>query len=141
MLPSAAETLYQDERIIITRREQGRLIHVCRTALPSTIEWLDAIAPRVESFVARTERPRLVMLFDTRLAPLTNTPEMEARQRTISNQLMIGYKKCVVLVRTALGVLQVNRFNRERAQHGIQVQPRVFDDEAGAMAYLLGREP
>ena len=141
MPPSAAETLYQDERIVVTRRELGRLIHVCRTGVPSTAAWLDAIALRVDSFVPRSERPRLVMLFDTRLAPLANTPEMEARQRTIANQLMIGYNKCAVLVRTAIGVLQVNRFNRERAQHGIQVQPRVFDDEAAAMAYLLGRDP
>lgn len=137
-MPSTREsTLFQDERISMSREQDGRLIRIRRTSVPSTPEWLDVVGPRIEALIQRAERARLVILFDTRDAPMVSEPVMEAKQRAITERMMDGYRKRAVLVRTAIGRLQIGRFNRERAERREGPPIAVFDDEAAAITFLL----
>lgn len=129
-------TLYQDEHIVVKRDDRDNLVWIRRTAVPSTPEWLDGFERRAALMVPRHERKKLGLLLDTREAPIVNDPAMEARHRVLSEGLMIGYKKCAIVVRTAVGRLQVGRFNRDRKGRGETILAQIFDDEAAALAFL-----
>jgi hypothetical protein len=77
------------------------------------------------------------LLMDTRDAPTRHAiPEAEFEKvlDEFRKQLMIGFAKVAVLVKTSVGKLQVTRMTREDG-----VDARVFEDEAEALAYLSGR--
>jgi hypothetical protein len=134
ILPPAP--LYQDERVLITREEHGRLIRVRRTSVPTTEEWLSAIAGRIELIVPRLDRRKLVLLLDTRDSPLASDPRLEAGLIASTNVLMEGYRRRAALVQTAVGKLQASRISRS-----LGAQAGIFDDEAAAIAYLLSDQP
>jgi hypothetical protein len=74
---------------------------------------------------------------DTRDAPTRHAiPEAEFEKvlDEFRKQLMIGFAKVAVLVKTSVGKLQVTRMTREDG-----VDARVFENEAEALAYLSGR--
>jgi hypothetical protein len=129
-------TLYKDERLVLTREHAGKIVRFRRTHVPSTIEWLDQIAASMGGLVARSERSRLGLLVDTRDAPLADAAT-EERLAAASPRILNGYRRTVVLVRTAVGKLQMRRLNRERAEQRAGDPLVVFSDEAEAIAYLL----
>lgn len=137
--PMAPEdtTLFQDSRMVLTREQQGRIIRFRRTSVQGDVEWLERIIGRLDVLIARSERGRFGLLIDTREAPPAADPQLEASLRASAERFSIGYRKRAVLVRTALGKLQMGRINRERVEQGIGPALAVFDNEKEAIAYLL----
>jgi hypothetical protein len=79
-------------------------------------------------------RERLKMLIDLRSGPqMRNDPEFEAIMLPYRRAMPEKFAKSAVLVRTAVGKLQVNRYNR---QDNNDNTPIVCDTEEEALAWL-----
>jgi len=80
-------------------------------------------------------RPHLGVLLDLRKGPMRNDPEFEAVAARYRFKFGEGFGRFAVLVRTAVGELQVSRYGRES-----HVAVAIFHDEAEALAHVLNRE-
>jgi hypothetical protein len=74
---------------------------------------------------------------DMRAGPMRNDPEFERAVGPINRDLFQGYGRVAILVRTAVGRLQVQRVAKANGNS----DPHVFTDEDAALAYLRAREP
>jgi len=75
------------------------------------------------------------LLFDLRLSPATNDPELEKSMQPHIGRVLSAMARWAFLVRTAVGGLQVRRLAREQGT----ILRQVFHDEQAARAYLLGK--
>jgi hypothetical protein len=76
-------------------------------------------------------KPRTVLFIDSRLAPLRNDPVFEAAFDENRQRFTKGFKKVSVLVKTAVGKLQIQRHSK---MDGLPMG--VFTDPLDALAYL-----
>ena len=76
------------------------------------------------------------LLIDSRVAPHSTDERLHEEFRRFRLEVARGFDRVAALVRTKVGILQVNRLI---ADSTASVQP--FDDEATAIAYLLGQPP
>ena len=78
-------------------------------------------------------RASYALLVDLRAAPGRNDPQFEEQFANHRVRLLTGFRRAVVLVRTAAGKMQAERLRRtdQLAEH-----VRVFDNEAEALAFL-----
>lgn len=96
----------------------------------SVIELNETFA-KMELAIANVARPRTALLIDSRLAPLRNDPVFEAAFDANRRKMIRGFKKIGVLVKTAVGRLQIQRHSKI---DGIPMG--VFTDISEALAYL-----
>ncbi|MDI1479865.1 hypothetical protein [Polyangium sp. y55x31] len=136
------EELFRSEFAIVTR-ETG-FIRVRRTTTPMAVAGmqasLDKIASEFRIRVPLRERKGLGVLLDTREAPMMTDDAAMAIVRPLMYEVLAGFPRSAILVKTAVGKLQAMRRTREEANLG-RGQVPVFDDEAVAIAYLRGEEP
>lgn len=119
---------------VISRDERRRLVRLTRTSTPFTsLEDLERSMALVQAAMARVDRGRHGLLVDIREAPLRTDPSFEARFARHRTAMLAGYARVAVLVRSAVGKLQVARHAR---QDGMTVY--VAEDEAAAIAYAAG---
>lgn len=125
------KTLFQNELLTVTR-EDGGVIRARRASIPidSAARILE-FAELFQLIVPLRERPRLRLLMDMRDAPMNNDPAREEQLQGPLRRIQEGFPKIAVLVRTAVGKLQINRIKRETDGSVV-----VFDDEAAAIAFL-----
>ena len=127
--------LFQNEYIVITR-EPDQVVRLKRTKRPITVEAFASLGNIFEQLFTPEELRGLRLLIDSRDAPLSRDPEAERQ----TGALMIHFDKLIyrraVLVKTAVGRLQATRINRERGTNNL-----TFDDEVGAIQYLLQDNP
>lgn len=76
------------------------------------------------------------LLIDSRVAPSSTDELMQDEFRRFRLEVSRGFERVATLVRTKVGILQVNRLCADQA---VTVQP--FNEEADAVAYLLGALP
>jgi hypothetical protein len=100
---------------------------------PSTAA-IEHEAIEIERAVDRMRGARL--LVDLRLATPRNDPEFETVMKKYRRKLFERAERAAVLVRTAVGVLQVKRHMREDGHH-----VEVFQAEEDALSYLDGAAP
>jgi hypothetical protein len=75
------------------------------------------------------------LLMDMRDGPTHHaSPEFERVLAEYRPRILSGFERIAMLVKTSVGKLQVNRMARED-----NINVRIFDDEADALAYLTGR--
>jgi hypothetical protein len=79
--------------------------------------------------------PRSGLLIDARDAPARNDAEFEAQFVRARRPILALFARVAVLVRSAVGKLQVARYGRE---DGVARQ-LVFDDEVAALEFLAKR--
>src|SRR5262249_8126680 len=79
-------------------------------------------------------RAQHVLLIDLRQGPLRTDPEFEAAMRRFRVETALGFARVALLVRSAIGKLQVQRHVRED-----RAPTQVFSDEAEALEYLRKR--
>lgn len=136
------EELFRSEFAIVTR-EVG-FIRVRRTTTPMAVAGASAILDRLASefriCVPLRERKGLGVLLDTREAPMMSDDAAMDIIRPLMNEVLAGFPRGAILVKTAVGKLQAMRRTREEASLG-RAQIPVFDDEAAAIAHLRGEEP
>jgi hypothetical protein len=109
----------------------GDLLRVVRSSEPfESVEHVRAEFGAIMAALDHLDLGSLRVLTDLREAPLRNDPEFEKAAKDF-RELSKRAKKWAVLVRTAIGALQLNRLAR-----GENRQDHVFDDEAEARAFL-----
>ncbi|MRG92284.1 hypothetical protein [Polyangium spumosum] len=136
------EELFRNDLVIVTR-EPG-IIRVRRTTLP-VIQTLnsgdiDALVSEFRIKVPLRERKNVGMLLDTRDAPMVLDDATMEPIRPLLNEVLMGFARHAILVKTAVGKLQATRRSREEANHR-SATVTVFDDEAAALVFLRGEEP
>jgi hypothetical protein len=113
------------------------VVRMRRTAEPVTdAQAFEADFEAYQRAMPRAERATLSLLIDLRDGPLRNEPGFEAIIRRNQRQLVGGFRRYAVLVRTSVGRLQVTRQARESGRGGTTT---IFQDEKEALAYLLAR--
>ncbi|MDI3283598.1 hypothetical protein [Polyangium sp. 15x6] len=135
------EELFRSEFAAVTR-ESG-FIRVRRTTTPMAVAGVAAILDKIASEfrirVPLRERKSLGVLLDTREAPMMADDAAMAIIRPLMNEVLTGFPRGAILVKTAVGKLQAMRRTREEASLG-RIQLPVFDDEAAAIAHVRGEE-
>lgn len=127
--------LHSDARVTVLLDPDTRVIRFVRSAEPyaSNAE-MAAIHAQIGRVLDKLGRDRHTLLVDMRLAPMNNDPSFEQAADRARALLVRGFPRVAVLVKTAVGVLQVRR---HVAQDGRQIP--VLGSEAMAVDYLLGR--
>lgn len=136
MAVPAEREVFRDDLLVLTEEAGGRLIRARRTAVPLTTAGLIDAADRFLRLYPMTLRKRLVLLVDTRAAPLMANNHMEQSMADAVGRMLDGFSRHALLVRTAVGRLQAQRIDRERGGSAT-----IFDDEGEAFAYLLEDDP
>ncbi|TKD10090.1 hypothetical protein [Polyangium fumosum] len=135
------EELFRSAFAIVTR-EPG-FIRVRRTTAPMAVVGANVILERLASEfrfrVPLRERKGVGVMLDTREAPMMTDDTAMDIIRPLMMEVLMGFSRNAILVKTAVGKLQAMRRTREEASAG-RVQIPVFDDEAQAIAHLRGED-
>ncbi len=127
------EVLTSNAFVRLVRERGTSLLRYERTA--ASYASIAEIAPahrEVILLLDRLGRGAFVMLVDLRAAPPSNDPGFEQAMASVRVELLRGFARVAMLVRSAAGALQVNRHTREDGR-----EARVFHgDLEGALAYL-----
>ncbi len=108
------------------------VIRYIRTEHPyPSNEELERLHEEIVPVLDRLGRQQLCLLVDYRNAPLNNSPGFEQSMARARLNLIRGFSRISVLVRTAVGALQARRYGREDA-----INVHVFQDEAAAVTFL-----
>ncbi len=126
-------TVFEDPYATVTYSPDRKLIVYRRKATP----YPDLATARSSLEAARGAMPlglklsHHVFLMDVREGPLRVDPEFEQATEAAGPDLSKLFKRAAVLVKTAVGKLQMSRLRNERARIF-----EVFDDETKAYAFL-----
>lgn len=124
--------LYRNPYLVLSIDEPAKLVTFYRTK--EKIQDLDVMAKALEGLyevLSLLDRSKLMLLVDLREGPLRSDDTFESASRGFQQKVFGGFSKIAILVRTAVGELQMNRQRREGNTVG-----RVFREEAEALAYL-----
>jgi hypothetical protein len=127
LVDSAYFVLTVDEPLGVARLERTA------AAFPDG-EALRIAALEVEQATAKLRRG-MGLFIDARDAPARNDAEFEQQFMRARRPILACFTRVAVLVRSAVGKLQVARYGRE---DGVQSQ-LVFEDDAEAMEFLTRR--
>lgn len=127
---------------IVTLSQEPGFVRLRRTSKPvggeNAMQIAQDLIDRFRLLIPLRERKTQGLLLDSREAPMVVDDEGMAPLRPVVAEVMSGFPRIAILVRTAVGKLQATRRVREEAGRG--PNPRVFDDEAAAIAFLRGEE-
>jgi hypothetical protein len=123
--------LHEDSYFRVTADDEGRVVRLVRSARP--FPTLEAVERSFEAvaFSMITIRHGWALLVDSRAAPIRNDAGFEEILARARARIVARFGCAAVLVASDLGKLQVARYGREDSR-----SPRVFGDEAEALAYL-----
>jgi hypothetical protein len=130
----APSVLYEDPYARVTHDPTRRLVQYRRSDLPypTPAIALQSIHRQRSAMLSPPRTLDCVILMDVRDGPLRTDPEFEQVMKQSSPDMGQHFKRCAVLVRTAIGRLQLTRHLTERRSPSL-----VFDDESRALAWLL----
>lgn len=128
--------LLSTPQIKVVTGPDARLVRYVRTSVPyGSIFEYEVLHERVGAFFDHLGRKQHVLLVDTREAVMNTDPVFEKASNRIRVHLMRDFQRVAVLVKTAIGALQVARHIREGS-----LDSSVFSDEAAAISFLLDAE-
>lgn len=115
--------------------EARRLVRYTRSSLPfDDLRALDdAYGGLVRAATGLERKGELALLIDLRAGPARNDPVFEQAVARYRGPMMRGFGRVALLVKTAVGRLQVGRHAREDGVVGLVTQ-----DEDEALRFLLG---
>lgn len=129
--------LLRNDYVVVTLECDGRIVRFRRTAqvFPSLSIAKDIYAGGRATYdrIGKTGRG---LLIDSRDAIGRNDPEFEVVLGEFRSRSLPGFTDNVVLIRTAVGALQVQRHSRNTGH-----QRMITADERSAIEYLLARSP
>ena len=127
------ELLLETPYWIVHRDPTPGLVTLRRTDAPiDAADTFESELLKVDRAMARLDQGAHVLLLDLRLGPMRSDPVFDAVLVRRTPQVVRKFRRVATLVRTAVGVLQLNRQTREMGGRA-----GVFQDEAAALAYLL----
>lgn len=126
-------TLYHDEHWTIFHDREQAFVRVVRSSVPFTDPTqVAATFHELERIVREHALVRGKLLIDSRDAIGRNDPEFEGLANRFRTEVLGGFAASAVLVKSAVGRMQVERMSRERGG----IAPTVFTDEAEAYRAL-----
>lgn len=112
----------------------GFVVRIQRTGLDyPDISSMERDVDAINTVLDRLGRDRKGLCIDWREGPLRNDAPFEEALRRLMPRLVRGYRTVAIIVRSAVGALQVKRHFREANLVG-----EVFQDEADALDFLRG---
>jgi hypothetical protein len=125
--------LLRTPHVTISREPGQSFIRLVRTAEPiRSLADVEVAESVLERAAPKAERAKMGLLMDVREAPMRNDPEFERTIAPRVARLGAGFGRTAVLVRSAIGKLQVARQSRDVTGSAIAT----FDDENEAVAFL-----
>ncbi len=132
-MPIARDLLTNDYFRVLAE-DDTRTVRLVRTAMPfPSNEVIEQTFAALEGATASLPAD-WALLIDSREGPLRNNPHFERVLARVRGQIFGRFRGVAVLVRSAVGKLQVARYARED-----NTESRIFDDEGVARAYLAAR--
>ena len=127
--------LLTNQHFVIGAYAGERIFRVTRTSVPFvTKDEVETSCRAVERTLNRQGRATSCVIVDSRDAPGRNDPQFEAWFSPHRKAMILGFLRAAVLVRMAVGKLQVDRLLRS---DGNTVDyARTFVDEGIALAWL-----
>lgn len=128
-------TLYAGPYAEIVADDTTRIVTFRRTAVPLPArDPVDSFFVQLEDVMQRTlpDRLRWRLMIDVRDAPSRNDPQYERAFARHRPHMFGGFERRAVLVKSAVGRLQVNRLARAAG-----LEENTFTDETEARAWLL----
>jgi hypothetical protein len=116
-----------------------QVVRFARTAAPikdfqqAESEYLQAL-----STLDTLDRSHYGLLIDVRESPLRNDPAFEDFMSRFRERIFSGFARSAVLIKTAVGELQMNRLKRE-GKLSSGPERKIFRDEEEALLYLQGQ--
>jgi hypothetical protein len=127
-----ARDLVANVHFQVTFDESARLVRIVRTAVSyASTEEMETSMGEVARELAVVP-PGCALILDSRESPMRNDPEFEAAFAKARAPILARFERVAVLVKSAVGKLQVRRYSREA---GGEEKVQVFDDEAKALAH------
>lgn len=126
--------LYEDEYVRLAHRAGDKVVFYKRKEKHwPRVEMITESFDRVVASLGPIDPKAHKILLDLRDGPFRSDPEFEETMLKNTPRMMGAFGVVAVLVKTAVGRLQMSRIGRER-----HVDLHVFDDEEAALAYLRG---
>lgn len=126
--------LFSSPQITLTTEPDVRLVRYVRTAVPyPSLDEYERLHERAAGYLDQLGRKRHVLLVDMREAVMNNDPSFERAAGRCRQLLVHDFRRMAVLVKTAVGALQVGRHIREDA-----LEAPIFNEETAAISFLLG---
>jgi hypothetical protein len=126
--------LFSSPQITLTTEAESRLVRYVRTNVPyPSLHDYERLHERAGAALDQLGRKNHVLLVDMREAVLNNDPAFERAASRCRQLLVHDFRRLAVLVKTAVGALQVGRHIREDS-----LDSPIFSDETAAVSYLLG---
>ena len=126
--------LFSTPQITVTSEADSRLVRYVRTSVPSpSLDEYEHLHERIGGALDKIGRRRHVLLVDMREAVLNNDPGFERAAARCRQLLVRDFRRLAVLIKTAVGALQIGRHIREDS-----LDSPIFYDETAAVSYLLG---
>ncbi|WP_437497940.1 hypothetical protein [Sorangium sp. So ce1099] len=125
--------LLQNEHLTVTYEQELSIVRSTRSEVPypSPDEFIRVHTEALQVYES-LDRGRLGHLIDLRRPPMNNDPAFEAATMRTRSMLVQEFAAVAIVVRTAVGALQVNRLLREENNDNVLV----FHDEEVAVGYL-----
>ncbi|WP_437274525.1 hypothetical protein WME90_25075 [Sorangium sp. So ce375] len=128
------DVLLQNDHLTVTLDEEMSIVRSTRSELayPSPDDFIRIHTQALQVYES-LDRWSLGHLLDLRRAPMNNAPAFEAATMRTRSMLVSEFACVAIVVRTAVGALQVNRLLREENNEHVVV----LQDEDAAVGYLL----
>jgi hypothetical protein len=128
--------LYRTRHWIVTEDTERGILRITRSREPfDAIDELERESLGLRELLGPARARCTGVLVDLREGPLRNDPAFEAVMGKLRPELFRGFARSAVLVRSAVGKLQVTRHAREdHAENFV-----AFHDEPDALAHLTAR--
>lgn len=128
------KSLEQGKHFTITVDENKKLVRVKRTKTPyASIAELKQTNELRRRLLRDYDGLRYCLLLDARDGPLRNDPEFEETARESRTEMIATFHRTAIVVKTAVGMLQLQRLNRTDNSPNVRV---FHDDEVAALAFL-----
>lgn len=133
--PSSPSTeINRDEFWTVERTAIPPMLRITRSNVRfEREEDIETSSRAVLEATSRFDRSRYRLLVDLRDGPLRTDRTFEERFEKFRAEMLRGYARTAILVRSAVGKLQVQRHARADA-----TPLQVFDDEKAALEFLAG---
>jgi hypothetical protein len=129
------QELLRNRQWVLERDPSASALRLARTDAPyATLDELERAITAVLGALDAAGRAKHTLLIDLRQGPLRTDPEFESAMQHFRVETALGFVRVALLVRTAVGKLQVQRHVREE-----HAAAQVFTDEAEALEYLRTR--
>lgn len=129
--------LHACPHFIVLYDGMAKVVTLTRTPTPfAALSDVDPCLTKVNMSLVNLPRAECAILIDTRNGPVRNDPGFEDVFAPHRKRILEGFGRAAVLVRTATGRLQAQRYTRDDRLEEV----RVFDNEKAALAHIVRKK-